>query len=51
MRLSEKQAQFLLTVAKDTLNIVNVSYPQELRRRMIEQIINQQSDKLVELDK
>ncbi len=51
MKLSEKQAQFLLKVAMDTLGIVNVSFPQEVRQAMIEQILNQQSDKLVELDR
>ena len=51
MRLSEKQAQFLLEVVRDTLTIVNVSYPQEIRQKMLEQIINQQSDELIELDK
>jgi hypothetical protein len=51
MKLSARQAQFLLTVLGGTLNIEGSigGYGQTTRREMYNAIVNQQSDIIVEL--
>ena len=52
MKLSEFQAQNLFLIARESLRISNdFPMPFEQRKTLVEDIINQQSRKLVELDK
>lgn len=53
MRLSEKRAIVLFEIAKWSIGIAGgaAGYPSETIERVVKQIINQQSDTLVELDK
>ena len=53
MKLSEKQAIILLDIAKWSLNICGAShgYTHETVDRIVTEIINQQSNNLVDLDR
>lgn len=52
MRLSEKQAIILLDIARWSLKFINSDhgYDQEYLIKLVNEIFNQQSDKLIELD-
>lgn len=52
MKLSEKQAMMLLDIAKDSLRIAGHfgGYPPAIRGQLVNDIINQQSNELKELD-
>ena len=52
MKITEKQLQMLMVILQDSQqNIIGVfSYDLETRNRLLNEIINQQSDELVEID-
>ena len=52
MRLSEKQAQMLFTILQETLSIGgHFMFDRETRTKLAEDILNQQSKELKELEK
>jgi len=52
MKLTAKQALVLFEIAKDTCNIVGLvaGYSSDVRLGLVNQIIQQQSDKLIDLE-
>jgi hypothetical protein len=52
MKISEKQLLMLMDIAKDTLKIANVmgGYDLQTRLQLINDLINQQSNDLKEID-
>lgn len=52
MRLTEKQAMVLLDLAKHSLQVCGrvAGYDEETRLRIVNEIVNQQSDDLVDLN-
>ena len=52
MKISEKQLMMLLDIAKESLAIVNpMPYDQETRSKLVDQILNQQDDRLKDISK